>query len=148
MKRILFSLFMLVALFAFNPALDQAFAADKSSTKSAQDCCDTMCSSCQKTCEDALKYCEQKGGKHAAKEHINALKDCIALCKASVDLGARDSKLLDKLRAVCADACVKCAKSCEDLNDPKLKDCVKACNECAKSCKTGGASCKPEAKKS
>ncbi len=142
MKRILFSLLMLLTLVAFNPA----FAADKS-TKSAADCCQTTCSSCLKTCEDALKYCEKTGGKHASKEHIAALKDCIALCKASADLGSRNSKLVEKLRAVCADACTKCAKSCEALNDPKLKDCVTACNDCAKSCVSGGAECKTDAKK-
>lgn len=142
MKRILFSLLMLLTLVAFNPA----FAADKN-TKSAADCCQTTCSSCLKTCEDALKYCEKTGGKHAAKEHIAALKDCIALCKASSDLGSRSSKLTEKLRAVCADACTKCAKSCEALNDPKLKDCVTSCNDCAKSCVSGGAECKTDAKK-
>jgi hypothetical protein len=147
MKRVLFSMLMLLTLIAFNPSLDAAFAADKN-TKSTADCCKTTCSSCLKTCEDTLKYCEEQGGKHVAKEHIAALKDCIALCKACTELGSRDSKLLSKLRAVCADACTKCAKSCEALNDPKMKDCVKACNECAQTCKTGGAACKPDAKKS
>jgi len=140
MKRILFSLLMLMTLVAFNPA----FAADKD-TKSAADCCQTTCASCLKTCEDALKYCEKTGGKHVAKELIAALKDCIALCKASSDLGSRSSKLTEKLRLVCADACKICAKSCDDLHDPKLKDCVKTCEECAKSCATG--ECKTDAKK-
>jgi hypothetical protein len=137
---------MLLTFVAFNPSTDAAFAADKG-TKSAADCCQMICSKCQKTCEEALKYCLSKGGKHAAKEHIDTLKDCIALCKASADLGSRDSKLTAKLREICAEACTKCAKSCEALNDPKLKDCVTVCNECAKSCETGGESCKPDAKK-
>jgi len=147
MKRVLFSLLMLLTLIAFNPAINAAFAADKQATA---DCCQTTCSSCQKTCEDALKYCEKKGGKHAAKEHINTLKDCIALCKASADLGSRNSALLAKLREVCADACTKCAKSCEDLNDPQLKKCVEACKECAKACnssKNGEADCCKDAGK-
>jgi len=135
---------MLLAFVAFNPSLDAAFAADKGA-KSAAECCQMTCSKCQKTCEEALKYCLSKGGKHAAKEHIDTLKDCIALCKASADLGSRGSKLTAKLREVCADACTACAKSCEALNDPKLKDCVTACNECAKSCETGGESCKTDA---
>ena len=145
MKRILFSMLMLLTLIAFNPAINAAFAADKNAVKTSE-CCQTTCSACQKTCEDALKYCESKGGKHADKAHLDTLKDCISLCKASADLGARGSKLTAKLRDVCAEACKKCAKSCEALNDPKLKDCVTTCNDCAKSC--SGESCEPKAKKS
>lgn len=145
MKRILFSLLLLLTLVAFNPV----FAADKSSNAAADaNCCQTTCSSCLKKCEEMLKYCQKTGGKHASKEHIAAMKDCIALCRASSDLGSRDSKLNEKLREVCAEACLKCAKSCEDLNDPKLKDCVKMCNDCAKSCESGGAKCSKDKAKS
>jgi hypothetical protein len=149
MKRILFSLLVILTFVAFNPTLNAAIALDKNAKAGANGSHQATCSSCQKTCEDALKYCQSKGGKHVAKEHINTLKDCIALCKASTDLGSRDSKLLAKLRAVCAEACNKCAASCEALNDPKLKDCVEACKECAKSCTSStGASCCVDDKKS
>lgn len=144
MKRILFSLLMLLTFFAFNPAFDAAFAADKATKNTSQ----TTCTSCLKTCEDALKYCEKKGGKHVDKEHIKTLKDCIALCRASSDLGSRDSALLAKVRGACAEACAKCAKSCEALNDPKLKDCVQSCNDCAKSCASDAGDCCKEPKKS
>ncbi len=127
MKRILFSLVMLFALLVTSPA----FAADKG--HKGHDC-STMCNSCAKTCEDALKACEEKGGKHADKAHTDKLKDCIAICKACSDLGARNSKLAGKLRAVCAEACKTCATSCDSLKDDKLKDCVKACNDCASMC--------------
>lgn len=141
MKRIFFSLLVIFSFIAFNPALNAAIAADK--TAKAGDCShQSMCAKCQKICEDTLKYCLSKGGKHAAKAHIDALKDCITLCKASAELGSRDSQLLQKLRGICAEACIKCAESCEALNDPKLKDCITACQECAKSCTSStGSSC-------
>lgn len=140
MKRIFLPLLMLISLLVFNPAM----AADKKGDKEA---CQTTCSSCAKTCENALKYCQKKGGKHADKEHIRTLKDCITLCKASIDLGSRDSTLLAHLRSVCSEACAKCAESCDKLNDAELKACVKSCQECAKSCGEGKSCCKSEAKK-
>jgi hypothetical protein len=147
MKRIIFSLLVILSFIAFNPMLNAATAADKAKTGAA--CSkEDLCKSCQKTCEDALKYCLSKGGKHAAKEHIDALKDCIAMCKVSAELGARNSSLLPKIREACAEACKKCAASCEALNDPKLKDCVTACNECEKSCSSGTGSCCTDGKES
>ncbi len=140
MKRILLPLLVLISLIVFNPAI----AADK---KSDKECCETVCSSCAKTCESALKYCLKKGGKHADKAHIATLKDCITLCKASTDLGSRKSALLAKLRAVCSEACSKCAESCDKLNDAQLKACVKTCQDCAKSCLDGNSCCEPEEKK-
>lgn len=142
MKRIIFSLLVILSFISFNPMLNAATAADKAAKAGAACSHDDVCKSCQKSCEDALKYSLAKGGKHADKAHINALKDCIAMCKVSADLGSRNSALLPKIREACAEACKKCAASCESLNDPKLKDCITACNECEKSCSSSsGASC-------
>ncbi len=133
MKKLIMALFTIVALFAMLPP---TFAADKGGAAKGEACCSVSnCKDCAKMCEDMLAYCQKKGGKHAAAEHIKTMKDCIALCKACSDFEARGSSLAPKLHELCAEACAKCAKSCEDLNDKKLAACVEQCKKCATSCK-------------
>lgn len=138
MKNFLLTIFTLLAFIAVSPAM----AADKTSSPSSgasADCCLTNCTGCAKTCEETLAYCLKKGGKHAAPEHINILKDCIAMCKACSDLSSRNSPLAARLHALCAEACRKCAESCESLEDEKLAKCVEECKTCAKSCEEAAA---------
>lgn len=134
MKRILISLLMLVSMVALAPA----FAADGGKpecAKATAGCCETSCRKCAEVCQATLDYCLKKGGKHASAEHIARLKDCIALCKASADLDSRNSKLKEKVRAICLEACTSCAASCEKFDDKQMKSCATTCRECASSCK-------------
>lgn len=89
---------------------------------------------CAQVCQESLDYCLKKGGKHASKEHVNILKDCIAICKLKADFTARGSKFTEPLTKLCADICNACAASCESLDDPKLKHCVSMCQDCSESC--------------
>ncbi|MBI1270926.1 hypothetical protein GC174_10885 [bacterium] len=134
MLRTLISMVSLLTLMAFVPAF--AADGDKAAEKTACEtsCCSTTCSKCLKVCQDALVYCKKKGGEHAKKEHLDTLKDCIALCRASSDLAGRKSALAAKVHAICAEACRKCAESCKSLNDKKLDNCVEQCNTCADAC--------------
>ncbi len=99
------------------------------------------CTKCKSVCEDTLKYCKKKGGKHADQKHINALKDCIKACDFTSDLGSRNSALHAKAAAVCAEACNTCAASCEAFDDKKMKDCAAECRACAKMCASDDKNC-------
>lgn len=96
--------------------------------------CSTECKSCAEMCQKTLDYCVKKGGAHAKAEHVNLMKDCIAVCKLNSELRGRDSKYASDTSKVCSKICTDCAKSCEDLKDPKMKDCVEACKSCADCC--------------
>lgn len=134
MLRTLISLFSLLAVLAVVPSFTSASGPAFAQGSKTEDCCASNCSNCAKRCEDALAYSLKKGGKYAKAKHINALKDCIALCKACDDFDKRNSPLAKEVHKLCAEACKKCAASCDSLNDKKLKDCVQSCNDCATSC--------------
>ena len=100
----------------------------------AHDACADLCKKCSDMCSKNLSAFQKKGGKYADTTLLNLLKDCIKICDTNSDFKGRSSKngtLVDK---ACADICHKCAKSCEALNDPNLKDCIALCNQCAESC--------------
>lgn len=126
-----FFLAALVALFMGFFTTQTVFA---ESAKHAHASCASECNKCAEACEKALEHVQKKGGKFAAAENINALKDCIALCKASADLKSRNSSLSAKISDACADACKKCAVICADMKDGALKDCIEQCNKCAEAC--------------
>lgn len=104
------------------------------------------CGKCKTVCEETLKYCQKKGGKHADAKHINTLKDCIKTCDLASDLASRNSALHEKAAAVCAQACKTCAESCEAFDDKKMKDCAEECRKCATMCASDSKSCCDEAK--
>lgn len=147
MKKLI-NLFALVAMLFFALSVNPGYA------KGGDDCCSgkgakceskaekstaetgkaRSCSQCAAICEETLSYLEKKGGKYAEAGNIQKLKDCITLCKASADLQNRQSPHAKKLLEVCHQVCLDCAKMCQDLNDPKLADCVKSCQECSSCC--------------
>jgi hypothetical protein len=49
-------------------------------------------------------------------------------------LKSRNSVNGAEVDKACAKVCSKCADTCEELKDPKLKDCVALCRKCATSC--------------
>jgi len=128
MKRILFALIAVITVLTtgINPTLAKS------------DKC-VECTSCADSCEKALNYLT-KGDKKVDESKLAAIRDCITLCRASADLGKRNSDLSQKLAAVCADACAKCAEACKSLEDDKLKDCISQCQSCHICCdKTASA---------
>lgn len=124
MKRIAFTL----ALAAFTFVGGAAVAGHDSKS------CGSECKNCADVCQKTLDYCVKKGGAHAKSEHVNLMKDCIAVCKTNAELRSRSSKYADELAKLCSKICTDCSASCESLKDPKMKDCVDTCRKCAECC--------------
>ena len=98
--------------------------------------CIQNCLSCSAVCIQTVTYCLQKGGRHAALEHIRLLEDCVQICKTSADFMLRGSALHARTCGVCADVCDRCASECEKMGDDAvMKACADACRRCAESCR-------------
>ncbi|MBX9767568.1 MAG: four-helix bundle copper-binding protein [Bdellovibrionales bacterium] len=101
--------------------------------------CIQSCIECAQICEQTIQYCLKQGGKHAELKHIRTLQDCAQLCATSSNLLVRGSDLHGKICAICAEACLACADSCDRLsNDEIMKACAEACRQCAESCQKLG----------
>jgi hypothetical protein len=99
--------------------------------------CIENCSDCHDVCVETLAHCLQRGDEHAAPAHIRALLDCAQACDASRDFMLRGSDLHRAICAVCADACTRCAESCEAIgaDDDVMRNCAEFCRRCAESCR-------------
>ncbi|WP_257461775.1 four-helix bundle copper-binding protein [Archangium lipolyticum] len=98
--------------------------------------CISNCISCSAVCLQTVTYCLQRGGKHAAPDHIRLLEDCVQICKTSADFMLRASPLHPRTCAVCAEVCERCAVECEKMgDDTTMKACAEACRRCAESCR-------------
>jgi uncharacterized protein DUF326 len=98
--------------------------------------CIQNCLSCSAVCIQTVTYCLQKGGKHAAADHIRLLEDCVQICKTSADFMLRGSVLHARTCGVCAEVCDRCANECEKMGDDAvMKACADACRRCADSCR-------------
>lgn len=103
--------------------------------------CIEECFDCSSICIETISHCLQKGGKHAAPEHISVLQDCADICLTSARSMLRGSELHPSICAVCAEVCEKCAKSCESIGaDDFMKRCADVCRRCAESCRQMGGS--------
>jgi hypothetical protein len=100
--------------------------------------CIENCSDCHDVCVETLVHCLGRGGEHAAYEHIAALLDCAQACDTSRDFMLRGSELHSAICGVCADACERCAESCEaiDADDDVMRNCAEICRRCAESCRS------------
>lgn len=98
--------------------------------------CIQECRDCEALCLQTLSYCLEKGGAHAAADHVRALIDCAKTCSVGADFMLRGSPLHTKTCGTCAEACRVCAESCEKMgDDPRMKACAEACRRCADSCR-------------
>lgn len=97
--------------------------------------CAKECRTCYETCVSTLQHCLEKGGKHAAAEHVRLLTDCIEICRTSADFLLRGSSLHPATCRACAEVSRKCAEDCRRFPDDKqMQACAEACDRCAKSC--------------
>lgn len=76
------------------------------------DRCIDECYDCAKSCNATVPYCLEKGGRHADAHHIALMLDCAATCETAAQSMSRNSSVH---RQECADACRKCAESCERM---------------------------------
>ena len=98
-----------------------------------QECID-RCQSCQESCLESITRCLQKGGKHAAAEHITSLAACAEVCDTSARLMLLGSALQAHVCDVCADVCNSCAKDCDRFGDDEMMQaCAESCRRCAES---------------
>jgi hypothetical protein len=98
--------------------------------------CVRNCTECHNSCVETIAYCMDKGGTHADAAHLRALLDCAEACAANVHFMLRGSGLYPQMAALCADACLACAMSCELYpSDTRMSACAEICRKCAESCK-------------
>jgi hypothetical protein len=97
--------------------------------------CQAECGKCASLCEKTEAYCKKQGGQHTEAAHIKKLEDCAKMCRTSADFMKRDSDESGKVCALCQDLCTKCADSCDQMKDPKMKECADECRKCADHCK-------------
>jgi hypothetical protein len=98
--------------------------------------CIRNCSDCHDVCMETLSHCLARGGEHAGADHIRTLLDCAQMCDTSRDFMLRGSPLHPAVCGVCADACQRCAESCEALgaDDEVMQNCAEVCRRCAETC--------------
>lgn len=121
------------ALFGAALALVLTLGTSASSLAEAKDSCGPkMCKKCITLCTNKLAYFKKKGGKYVETARIQLMNDCIAACKK------RQKDTSAETASACADVCKKCAASCEELNDPNLKECINTCKSCAQTCSDSG----------
>lgn len=93
-----------------------------------------LCLRAHQECTEALQYCLQHGEGHADLHHLKLLQTCAELTHATARLMMIQSPCQHALSEVCAQVCLECAKSCEELSDTALTDCAYACVQCAEAC--------------
>lgn len=98
--------------------------------------CVQNCTDCHQSCMRTISYCLDMGGTHTDAAHLRSLLDCAEACAANVHFMLRGSGHYPQMAAVCADACLGCALSCEQWpSDPKMAACAEICRQCAESCR-------------
>ena len=98
--------------------------------------CIQNCTECHNTCVTTAAYCLEKGGGHIEASHMRLLQDCAQSCATSADFMLRGSELHPQVCGVCAEACERCAMTCEQFgNDEQMKACAQVCRRCAVSCR-------------
>ena len=104
--------------------------------------CLAECLRCYQTCLKTISYCLEKGGKHAAPEHIKQLMDCAEICQTSANFMLRGSTHHASVCTACALICRVCGVSCEEFkdSDETMSGCADACFSCADACEAMTAS--------
>ena len=100
-------------------------------TSKEMDECITGCLACHATCLQTVEHCLEKGGAHAAREHIRLLLDCAELCEASAHFMIRQSPFQGRICALCAEACRACEEACRSMGDAADLRCAESCRRCA-----------------
>ena len=98
--------------------------------------CQQECNQCAAVCTETITHCIEKGGRHAAPDHIGVLRDCAAICELANLFMLHRSPYAEQLCGLCAEVCEKCAESCDHLaDDDHMRHCAEVCRRCAESCR-------------
>jgi hypothetical protein len=99
--------------------------------------CIQNCTNCHNICVETIAHCVKMGGKHVEDAHLKSLLDCADTCRTSADFMLRGSALYMQTCGLCAEACSRCAMSCEGFGeDAAMKACAEECRRCAESCRS------------
>lgn len=86
-------------------------------------------------CNETVAHCLERGGEHAAGPRVAVMLDCADACAFMVASMARRSPLHPDVARLCAQACRRCAESCEQLADDEvMRRCAEICRDCAAEC--------------
>lgn len=103
--------------------------------RSMQECID-RCQSCQEICLSTVTHCLEKGGTHAAPQHIQMLLACAEICDTAARFMLLGSELHGRTCDVCAEVCEACAEDCESFSDDEMmQQCADVCRRCAEMCR-------------
>ena len=106
----------------------------------AMNACIEACTDCHATCLETISHCLEKGGKHAAPDHIALMSACADICATSADTMLRGASVHTATCRACAEICRACAAACDAMgDDPEMKRCAEACRRCAQSCEAMAA---------
>lgn len=98
--------------------------------------CIQNCLDCHRICLQMISHCLEKGGKHAAPEHIRLLMDCAEICQTSANFMLRNSSFHSYTCDICAEICETCANDCARFSDDEhMQACADMCRRCAESCR-------------
>lgn len=99
--------------------------------------CAKACDDCARACETCTYHC----GKMLAdgmKDHLESQRlcaDCATVCRAASSVVSRQGPMSLLVCTACADACKRCAESCEKFKDDAgMKACAAECRKCEKAC--------------
>ena len=106
-----------------------------------------MVSNEAQVCIDACNRCTSAANaclaRHVGEEPMKACLllclDCTDLCSACTQMLARGSEFGNRVCAVCAELCERCAVECEKFESRECQDCADACRKCAEECRQMGA---------
>ena len=98
-----------------------------------QDCI-KACLDTSDVCNQTITHCLSTGGVHAEASHIQLLLDCAEICQTSASFMGRQSIRHADICRICSDICQKCAESCRVFDDKAMSQCAEACLRSAKSC--------------
>ncbi len=110
-----------------------AYTASHAAGIPTSDTCDGNCTNCRSTCLACVAACLDEPGR---KTCITLCLDCADLCAACDAISARKGPMATAIKALCAEACERCAIECEKHKDDEAcAACAKVCRDCAQSCR-------------
>jgi hypothetical protein len=97
--------------------------------------CIRECLDCYQICVRTKVHCLKLGGEHAQASHIALLSACAEICQLAAHSMLTESEFQEKLRALCAEACKRCAEDCAKFTeDEVMQTCSDVCKRCALAC--------------
>lgn len=93
--------------------------------------CIEYCLDCFKVCEETLVTSMTS---EMPKDHLVLLSSCAEICQTSAKFMLLKSDFHAKVCGLCSTICSACADSCEEMDDPAMKECIVSCRRCAESC--------------